>query len=93
MNVEVCEHGVPVDLFCGLCEPPLSRQEGGNHYMKMKIQVAEYCLANMTKEELTGVLKWMTTKYIWRDKIDWIEDAKKAKHYIEMIIDEMEKRG
>lgn len=70
----------------------LKRQVGGNHYSKMAIQPAEFCLANMTVEELSGVLKWMVCKYTWRIKDSMREDWQKAKHYIEMIEEEMVRR-
>ena len=68
-------------------------QVGGEHYSEMKIQPAEFCLANMTIEELKGVLKWMNMKYLWRDKAGLFrEDWQKAKHYIEMVEEEIDKR-
>lgn len=70
----------------------LKRQIGGDHYSKMDIQPAEFCLANMTVEELTGVLKWMNMKYMWRNKNSMREDWQKAKHYIEMIEEEISRR-
>ena len=70
----------------------LSKQVGGTHYLAMKIQPMKFMLANMSKEELIGVLKFNTTKYVWRDKNDKLEDLEKAKHYIEMITEELNKR-
>ncbi len=72
--------------------PYLSRQVGGNHYKKMKIQVMEFCFANMTTEELTGVLKYVTMKYHWREKEDRMEDLEKSKHYMDMILAELRRR-
>jgi len=79
---------------------PLSFQVGtnkdgsqSNHYTKMKIQVAEFCLVNMSDEELKGVLKWMSLKYTWRDKDDFLEDLEKAEHYISMIKYELKSRS
>lgn len=71
----------------------LKKQVGGSHYAEMKMQPAEYCLVNMTVEELKGVLKWMNMKYMWRDKGGkFREDWQKAKHYIHMIEEEIERR-
>ena len=70
----------------------LGTQIGGEHYLKMGIQTMEFCFANMTDEELRGVLKFNVTKYIWRSKGDDLEDYAKAKHYIEMIRTELRSR-
>jgi len=63
-----------------------------DHYSKMKIQSAEFFLANMSDEELRGVLKFNMLRYSWRDKEDFLEDLDKAKHYIEMITKELRRR-
>jgi len=63
-----------------------------DHYSKMKIQSAAFFLANMSDEELKGVLKFNMLRYSWRDKEDFLEDIDKAKHYIEMITQELRKR-
>jgi hypothetical protein len=47
----------------------------------------------MTDEELVGVLKWMTTKYAWRDKKDRLEDFGKIRQYIDMITEELGSRA
>ena len=70
----------------------LEYQEGGSHYKDLKIQPAEMCLANLSREELVGVLKWMTTKYIWRNKDDVREDWNKTVQYIQMIKEEIDNR-
>ena len=70
----------------------LKQQVSGTHYLTMKIQPAEMCLANMTEEQLRGVLIWMNMKYVWREKDDFITDYKKARHYIDMIVEELENR-
>jgi len=63
--------------------PALARQVGGNHYNKLKIQPLEYALENNL-----GICEHAVVKYIsrWRDK-GGIEDLKKAKHYIDILID------
>lgn len=63
-----------------------------NHYTEMKIEPMEFMLSNMSTEELYGVLKFNVTKYIWRDKRDKKEDINKAKHYIELITEELNNR-
>jgi len=72
--------------------PHLLSQVGGEHYKKLAIQPAEFCLANMTDAELIGVLKWMSMKYVWRDKGCRDEDWEKTLHYIRMIKWELLKR-
>jgi hypothetical protein len=66
-----------------MSEDPLRYQVGGNHYQSMAIQPAEYCLANMSIEEIRGAMKWNILKYISRNK-NGIEDLEKAKHYLEI---------
>ena len=72
--------------------PDLDHQVAGNHYKKMKIQPMEFCLANMSDEELRGVMKYVNLKYHWRDKDDPIEDVDKAQHYVDMIQKELKHR-
>jgi len=71
----------------------LETQVGGNHYKEMKIQPMEFCLANMTSEELVGVLKFNGLRYHWRKKKDMIEDFEKARQYNEIIVEELKMRG
>ena len=72
--------------------PNLDYQIGGGHYQKMKIQPMRFCLANMSDEELRGVMKYVNLKYHWRDKDDPIEDVDKAQHYVDMIQKELKHR-
>lgn len=60
----------------------LDYQEGGDHY-KLPIQPIEY----ITKNNL-GYIEGNVVKYItrWKNK-NGVEDLKKAKHYIEMLIE------
>lgn len=61
-------------------------QVGGNHY-KVSIQPVEYILRN----EL-GFCEGNVIKYITRYKNkNGLEDLKKAKHYIEILIESYEK--
>lgn len=61
----------------------LSRQEGGGHYKAMAIQPVEFIHANKIGYFEGNVIKYVSR---WRDK-NGIEDLKKAKHYIELLID------
>jgi len=59
-------------------------QVGGNHYKDMAIQPIEYTLGNNL-----GFCEGNVIKYISRWKFkNGVEDLQKAKHYIEMLIDE-----
>lgn len=66
----------------------LSVQEGGGHYKKLKIQPIEYIHANGIPFAEGSAIKYLTR---WRDK-GGIEDLKKARHFIDMLI-ELEQRG
>lgn len=65
-------------------------QVGGNHYKLMMIQPTEYILANGL-----GFCEGNVVKYIsrWRLKVKDgetrpnVEDLRKAKHYIDMLIE------
>ena len=72
-----------------------TNQDGSssNHYKDMKIEPMEFILANSTIEELRGILRFSVTKYCWRDKDNMVEDWAKAKHYIEMITEELNNRS
>lgn len=60
-----------------------NKQIGGDHYKTMKIQPAEFIEANGL-----SYLQGNAIKYIcrFRDK-NGIEDLRKAKHYIDMLIE------
>jgi len=63
---------------------PYGYQVGGNHYSKYPIQPTEYIIKNKLGFCEGNVVKYVTR---WRDK-GGVEDLKKAKHYIEMLIEE-----
>lgn len=67
---------------------PLDTQVGGDHYKTMKMQPLEYILANNL-----GFCEGAVVKYISRRKGNRIEDLKKARHFIEILIAEEEKRA
>lgn len=58
------------------------QQVGGDHYKQLKIQPLEYALENDL-----GICEHAVIKYVsrWRDK-GGIEDLRKAKHYIDLLI-------
>jgi hypothetical protein len=70
--------------------PSLNKQVGGSHYKNMVIQPVEF----IEKNNL-GFCVGNVIKYICRYKNkNGIEDLKKAKHYLEILIDmESNKEG
>lgn len=69
----------------GSVQSALKIQHGGNHYKTLKIQPIEYILANDL-----GYCEGNVVKYISRYKLKGgIEDLKKAKHYIELLMEEL----
>lgn len=62
----------------------LDIQQGGNHYKDMKIQPVEFIMQNQIPYCEANAIKYLCR---WRVK-NGIEDLKKAKHYIEILIDE-----
>ena len=61
----------------------LETQVGGDHYKKMKIQVVEFCHANDIPFIEGAVIKYLCR---WKDK-NGLDDLRKAKHFIEMLIE------
>ena len=61
----------------------LDVQEGGNHYKDCPIQPVEYIHANGIGYFEGNVIKYVTR---WRAK-GGVEDLKKARHYIDMLIE------
>jgi len=64
----------------------LSKQEGGSHYKDRAIQPIEFILANDLSFCEGNIIKYIAR---WRFK-GGIADLKKAKHYIEFLIEEAE---
>jgi hypothetical protein len=56
---------------------------GGDHYTKLKIQPMEYSLANNLNAAQHTVVKYVTR---YKDK-NGIEDLKKARHTIDLLIE------
>ncbi|API60576.1 hypothetical protein BSL82_15835 [Tardibacter chloracetimidivorans] len=61
---------------------PLSRQVGGEHYTKLKIQPLEYSMANGLDACQHSIIKYVTR---FRDK-GGINDLEKALHVLEILI-------
>lgn len=64
-------------------DSPLKIQVGGGHYKEMSIQPVEFILANNL-----GFCEGNIVKYVsrWKAK-NGIEDLKKARHYLDLLID------
>ena len=60
-----------------------SKQVGGGHYTKMKIQPFQYSMANGLDPMQHTIIKYVTR---FRDK-NGIEDLEKAKHTIDLLIE------
>ena len=61
----------------------LDAQVGGNHYKGFKIQPVEYIMENEIPFMEGNVVKYVSR---WRDK-GGVEDLKKARHYLDMLIE------
>ncbi len=61
----------------------LDVQTGGSHYKELKIQPVEYIHANGLGFCEGSIIKYITR---WRAK-NGIEDLKKARHFIDLLIE------
>jgi len=61
-----------------------ARQEGGTHYKQLSIQPWDYIVSNNL-----GYLEGNVVKYVtrWQTKGNGIEDLKKAKHYLDKLME------
>lgn len=66
---------------------PFKSQIGGNHYKDMPIQPLDYIIANKLDFCEGNVVKYVSR---WRQK-NGVEDLKKARHYLDMLIAKEEK--
>jgi hypothetical protein len=62
---------------------PSSKQVGGTHYKKFKIQPAEFCYKNEIPYLEATAIKYLCR---WKDK-GGIQDLEKAKHFIDLLIE------
>ena len=65
----------------------IDEQIGGEHYRNKAIQPIEYILANDLGFCEGNIIKYVSR---FKDK-NGLEDLKKAKHYLEFLIEEVEK--
>lgn len=65
------------------------QQVGGNHYVNMKLQPIEFIVANGL-----GFCEGSVVKYVsrWRNK-NGVEDLKKARHYLDILIEIEDAKG
>lgn len=62
----------------------LDKQEGGTHYKDMAIQPVEFIVKNNIPYREANIIK-----YVVRHKSkNGLEDLKKARHYLDMLIEE-----
>ena len=68
-------------------------QIGGNHYTSKAVQPWDAMQAWMSREEFAGYLRGNVLKYMARcnDK-GGIEDVRKARHYIDKLIEVLEQK-
>ena len=69
----------------GDCSSAKDRQEGGNHYASKAIQPIEFIFENDLGFCEGNVVKYVTR---YKDK-NGVEDLKKAKHYLELLIEQI----
>lgn len=60
-----------------------TKQVGGDHYKKFKIQPAEFCYKNEIPYLEATAIKYLCR---WKDK-GGIQDLEKAKHFIDLLIE------
>ena len=61
----------------------LNKQIGGSHYKNMAIQPIEYIVKNNIPYIEGNVIKYISR---WKQK-NGIDDLRKARHYIDMLIE------
>ena len=67
----------------------LFEQVGGDHYSKLAIQPVEYITANKLSYLAGNVVKYVTR---YKSKGTPLQDLKKARHYIDMLIEMEDKK-
>ena len=70
-------------------ETALSRQEGGDHYKRLAIQPAVYCYRNRLDYLSSRAITYLTR---WPAK-NGLEDLRKARHCIDLLIELEADRG
>ena len=73
-------------------EKPFDIVEKAEHYNQGGIECIEAIEASMSPEEYAGFLKGQVIKYVWRyrHKCKPVEDLKKARYYLDELIEKTE---
>ena len=73
-------------------EEPKDNVNNPDHYNTGSIECIEYLQDNMSWEGFTGYLEGNCKKYLhrWRYKAKPLEDLKKARWYLDRLIEELE---
>mgnify|MGYP000474468469 CR=1 FL=1 len=79
-------------LFKNVIESPKDTQVGGNHYKDLKIQVSDFVYFNNFNWFISNAIKYLS-RYDKKhsEKQKQLEDLKKAKHYIDLLIEKIDK--
>lgn len=79
-------------LFKNVIESPKDTQVGGSHYKDQKIQVSDYIYENSLNWYQGNAIKYIS-RYNRKnsDTSMQIQDLKKAVHYIQLLIEKIEK--
>lgn len=91
--IEICEKCNTVyspefgECRCERDQSALDVQVGGEHYKSKGIQPIQYIFKNDLGFCEGNIVKYVTR---YKDK-NGVEDLKKAKHYIELLIEQVEK--
>jgi hypothetical protein len=64
---------------------PDARQIGGTHYLEMEIQPWDVMRSILTREEWLGFIKGNVIKYSMRQGRKDSDDARKARHYMDLL--------
>ena len=78
----------------GQALPASARQEGGDHYRRLAVQPWDAMQAWMPQKAFEGYLRGCALKYLARcDAKGGLQDVRKARHYLEKLIEVMESKG
>ena len=73
-------------------EKAINRQVGGTHYKSLGVQPLELTLQNMGFLAFEGACYTKINKYMIREKDNKVEQLKKARHILDIWIEEAEKQ-
>lgn len=80
------------DCFPMTAPSAFDQQVAGNHYKTLGIQPLELTLRNRGYVAFSGACYTKIVKYMDRKKDDEVEQLKKARHVLDMWIEEAEKQ-